>query len=319
MRAPTSCARADGRQVEVVELGHAVAQVRGHRVDDRLVAEQQLARTDRGHDEGAGAGDAGQGVVVRERAVLDAVDARLDRVEDALERVGVRGDGLEAVVGHLHGSPQLVEPVLDGPGVLGLRREHGAGRHHLDEVGAVRELAPDRPPHLVRPIGHLVHPRVVRDRGGGDGQEAAREEEPRPGDLSAVDGLPDGHLDVVPAADVPGRGDARGQGPPCRRRGEQRDGSVGAGGRAGRVRLIGGLGEVDVAVDQPGQQPAAVEVDDGVVGRGRGPGHDGGDPLTVDADVGAHEPLAVGVQHHGAREPAHGSLPCDRSVDQSID
>ena len=141
---------ADGRQVDVVELGHALAQVRGHGVDDRLVAEQQLARADRGHDEGAGAGDAGEGVVVREGAVLDAVDARLDRVEDALERVGVRGDGLEAGVGHLHGGPQLVEPVLDGPGVLGLRREHRARRHHLDEVGAVRELAADRPPHLVR-------------------------------------------------------------------------------------------------------------------------------------------------------------------------
>ena len=169
-----------------------------------------------GTTNGAGAGDAGEGTVVRERAVLDAVDAGLDRVEDALQCVGVRGDGLEAGVGHLHGGPQLVEPVLDGPGVLGLRREHRARRHHLDQIGAVRELAADGPPHLVRAIGHLVHAGVVRDRGRGDGEEAAGEEEPWPGDLARVDGLPDGHLDVVPAADVPGRGDARGQRPLCR-------------------------------------------------------------------------------------------------------
>ena len=71
---------------------------------------------------------------------------------------------------------------------------------------------------------------------------------------------------------------------------------------------IGGLGQVDVAVDQAGQQPAAVEVDDGVVRAGTAAGHDRGDPVAVDADVEPHEPLAVGVQHHGAREPA-ASLP----------
>ena len=54
---------------------------------------------------------------------------------------------------------------------------------------------------------------------------------------------------------------------------------------------------------KPGQQPAAVELDDHVVGAGRGGWHELGDPVPVDADVQSDETLTGRVQHHAAGEP----------------
>ena len=185
-----------------------------------------------------------QRVVVGERAVLDAVDPGLDRVDDALAGMGVGGHGLEVVVGHLDGGPELVERELDGAGVLGLRRQHRARGHHLDEVGALGELAAHRPPHGVGAVGHLVHARVVAHRGRRDREQPAGQEQPRPGDLARVDRVPHGHLHVVPSADVPGGGDARGERPLRGRRGEQRDRGVRAASprRRDRARRSAGSG-----------------------------------------------------------------------------
>ena len=90
---------------------------------------------------------------------------------------------------------------------------------------------------------------------------------------------------------------------------ERVDAAAGSGASVGWVR-------VDVAVDQARQQPAAVELDDHVVGAGRGGWHELGDPVPVDADVQSDETLAGRVQDHAAGEPetatrfVHGSHLC---------
>ena len=173
------------------------------------------------------------------------------------------------------------------------------------------ELAAHRPSHFVDAVGDLVHAGVVVDRGGRDREQPAGQEQPRPGDLARVDRIADRHLDVVPPADVACGRDPRVQRAlrgGCR---EQRDSGVRARRRGGRIGQVGGLGEVHVAVDEAGQQPAAAEVDDRVVGVGAGRRDDGGDALAVDTDVGADEPLPCGIQHLPAREPTHRSIPPD--------
>ena len=45
--------------------------------------------------------------------------------------------------------------------VLVLGRGHRAGRHHLDQVGAVGELLAGRRAHLLGPVGDLVHAGIV--------------------------------------------------------------------------------------------------------------------------------------------------------------
>ena len=94
-------------------------------------------------------------------------------------------------------------------------------------------------------------------------------------------------------------------------RSEQRDGSVRARRRDGRIGNVSGLGEVHVAVDETGQQPAALEIDDRVLGVGSGRRDERGDAIAVDTDVGADEPLPGGVQHQSSRQPAHLSIPPD--------
>ena len=203
--------------------------------------------------------------VVGERAVLDAVHPGLDRVLDPTQRMGVRGDGREVVVRDLDRGPQLVERVLDGPRVLPLRRQHRPGGHDLDHVGAPGELPADGFPHGIGAVRHLVHPRVVRHGGRGDREQPAGQEQAGAGHQTALDGLPHRHLHVVPTADVPHGRDARIERPLGRGSGEQRDRGVRAARGGGRVAGVGGLREVDMAVDEARQEPPAVELDDLVV------------------------------------------------------
>ncbi len=135
-----------------------------------------------------------------------------------------------------------------------------AGRHHLDQVGAVGELAAGGAPHRVGAVGDLVHAGVVADRRGRDREQLAGEEHPRPGDLARPDRVAHGHLDVVPAADVAHGRDARPS--PCGARRPPCTSATAASDRADGLRRVAGIGrlrEVDVAVDQAGQQPRAVE------------------------------------------------------------
>ena len=277
--------------------------MRGHH---RLVAEQQLAGADGGHQHRAALGHASQHGVVRERAVLDRVDARLDGVLDAAEGVAVRRDVLVVVVRDLDRCAQLVERELDRPRVLRLRREHRAGGHHLHEVGAVRELPTGRGAHGVGPVGDVVHARVVVGRRRGDREQLAREEQARAAQRTGADGVADVHLDVVPPADVADRGDAGPDGPLGRSGGVERDGSVAPARRLGRVAGVGGLRQVDVAVDQAGQQVRTRHVDHVVVARSPGVRADRGDAVTVDPDVGPTERARSRVVHVPTHQPAHG-------------
>ena len=122
----------------------------GHGVDHMGVTEQQLPAQIVGTTKMPASRDAPEHGVVGEGAVLDAVHTSIDRVLDPTAGVRVRGDGLEVVVGDLHRGPQLGQRVLDGPCVLGLRGQHGPGRHDLDQVRAPGELPADGGPHLLR-------------------------------------------------------------------------------------------------------------------------------------------------------------------------
>ena len=188
-----------------------------------------------------------------------------------------------------------------------LRREHRAGGHHLHQVGAAAELPAGCGAHGVGPVGDLVHAGVVVGRRRGDRQQLAREEHARAAQRTGADGVAHVHLDVVPPADVAHRGDAGQHGPLGGGGGVQRDGGVAPAGRLRRVAGVGGLRQVDVAVDQAGQQvrtrrrrprrrrPFA----------GR-PGATVGDAITVDPDVGPTERARCRVVHLPTHQPAHG-------------
>ena len=284
------------------------------------VAEQQLARADRGHDEGAGVGRCAASAASSAKVQCSMLSTPASTAFTmpwrawACAATGLKLSWATSTAARSSSSPYWMaraSSVSDesiAPVAITLIRSAPCASWRR----TARRTASGA-------VGHLVHAGVVLDRGRGDRQEPAGEEQPRPGDLAGVDGLADGHLDVVPAADVPGRGDAR------------RTASARA---AAAVNSATAASERDAAVAGSGwsvgwvrwtwqsispgssQQPSRSTTVSSGAGEARGTMR--GDPLTVDADVGAHEPLAVGVQHHGAREPAHGSLPCRRSVDQSI-
>ena len=295
----------EGRHVQVVERLHPLEQMRRHRCDGGLVAEQQLARAHGRHEHGAGRRHLAQRVVVGERAVLDAVDPGVDRVVDATPGVAVRGDVLEVVVRDLDRGAQLVEGELDGARVLGLRRQHRPGRHHLDEVGPSGQLTPRGGPHGVGAVGHLVHPRVVVDRRGGDRQQPACEEHPRAASQALADRVAHRHLHVVPAADVAHGRDAGAQRPLGRGRGVERHRSIAARRGCDRIAGVGGQREVHVAVDQAGQQPRPGHVDHVVIGVATRTRADRRDAPFGDADVGTAHLAGHHVEHSSTHQPAH--------------
>ena len=259
-----------------------------------------------GTERGAAFGHQLQHGVVGERAVLDAVSTGLDRVLDAAQRVTVSSDVLVVVMGDLDRRPQLVECELDGSRVLGLRRQQRTGGHDLDQVGAVGELPAHGGAHRVRSVGDVVHARVVTDRLGGDREQLAGEEHPWSGNLPGPHRVTHGHLDVVPAADVAHGRDARHHGAACGVRGVERDRRVRSRCRLRRVAGIGGLCQMDVTVDQAGEQPRSVQVDHVVVVRCAGRVADVGDAVAFEPDVGPPEVGVLGVVHVPTHQPAHG-------------
>ena len=172
--------------VAVVHVGDEVRPALGHQLD-RLVVEQ--------------------------RAVLDRADAGPDGPLDPLRAVRVRGDERAGEPALLDRGAQLVLGELRQPRVRA-RGQHGAGRDHLDEVGAVAEDLPDVRAHLVHARGD-AEPQLVRD----DRVDVRRQA----GEVAAAAGT--GH--VRSRAQHPGAGDPPGvdrltQAPRRRRRGTSR-------------------------------------------------------------------------------------------------
>ena len=152
----------------------------------------------------------------------------------------------------------------------------GAVRHvDLDPVGAVRELLArglaglDGAVDQLRPFGHVELGRVALQRiAAGRRDRARRDEHPRPRDVAALDRLLDADVAVAGAfgLDVADRREALLEGPA---RGHGRPGGAQRQPLLQELGVVASLGghlalqeNVRVAVDQPGQDGAAGQVDD---------------------------------------------------------
>ena len=150
------------------------------------------------------------GALVEVHAVLDRVDALLDRDLGARHALAVRGDAVAHAVRLLDEDAHLLARQLRGVGILELDRAR-AGRHDLDEVGAVAHLLAHRLADLVGAVGLAVHAgEEAAARAGGRDDPAAGEH------ARAVEGAVAHRLarldeQVVVAADVAERRDAHAQ------------------------------------------------------------------------------------------------------------
>ena len=186
----------------------------------------------------------------------------------AISRAGhalaVRGDAVAHAVRLLDEHAHLVARELRGVGILELDRA-GAGRHDLDEVGAVAHLLAHGLADLVGAVGLAVHAgeEAAAGRGRRDdpaaGQDARAVERPVAHRLARLD------EQVVVAADVAERRDAHAQqlAEDLRDHVRRRPGPDLLG-----ARLVGGLAEVAgagrrvlVGVDQARHQRAPLDVD----------------------------------------------------------
>ena len=205
-------------------------------------------------------------------AVFDGIDAELDGVIDRLISVGVGGDlhaqgmgcvdhGLDLVIGH-----ELQLRVIAD-------RHDAARRHDLDQVGALATQATDRAARRLRAVDQIVGPAGVGKFGiqavqgvavaAGRAERRARHPHARSGRQACVDGVLECDDNAGRAADIANRGEARQQG---------RAGvvdridlviEVGAGhGGVDRITPMIALGDVDMVVDQAGQDGSAGKVND---------------------------------------------------------
>ena len=159
---------------------------------------------------------------------------------------------------------------------------HGerAGRHDLDQVGALLDLLAHGLAHLVGPVGLAVHRREEAAAGRGRRHDLAAQQQARAGAQLRADRAPQGEQLAAVAAEVARSRDAALEHRP--RGGRLRVGP--------HVRLVGELAarrgrqreaaEVDVGVDQARHDRAPAGVDDAVaVGRDGAVGDLGDDPV----------------------------------------
>jgi hypothetical protein len=225
--------------------------------------------------------------------VFDRVDAGADGVADARGAVGVGGDPQAPHMGLVSHGGQLGQGHLL-LARLGVAREDAAGGADLDHLGTVFAHLADGAAGRLDTVGVERIGLGQRARHAGDVAMAARGAErgtrrndPRPFDEATVDGLTQGDVGEIRTAQIPHRGEAGHQ--------------IGAGMAdlqdrpevVGVVQLvpaghIGRRGQVDVHVDQAGQQGQARQIQPTRVSRqvGRHGRADRGDP-------------AVGDDHHG--------------------
>ena len=255
------------------ELGDAGGETA---LDDRV------RRDERGHERRALRGHARGERLGEKHAMLDGVDARVEAPRDPLLRHRVGRRAPARAVRLVDARAQLVERQLRrawiDPG-----RHDAAGGHELDDVGARTQLLAHGAAQVVGTVGLPAEqpPAVAaRDADGASGAENAR-----PRNHARAHGIAHGELGVLAAAEVAHGGHAglhRAAG--AHHRAHDRRG----------VRLVRqcargigftGQAQVDVTVDQTGQQRQAAEIEHDLV-VGPAIGHDGGDASLVD-DHGA--------------------------------
>ena len=159
------------------------------------------------------------GVFIDVGAVLDGVDAGLDRKPQARTPKSVAHDAPPAFVRLVHQRLQLFAFEQQVFGAKARRRAGASGGCHLDDVGPRANHLSHLRPHAVRPVGHAPRQPGVGRAGRpvaewtGDvahaarrRDEAERHEQPRPGNQTLLYGHP--KAGVEPAA-VPDRRVAR--------------------------------------------------------------------------------------------------------------
>ena len=222
------------------------------------------------------------------------------------------GQHLETcVVGGLHNRPQLPVGELDAIGVRA-RRQHAAAGHHLDDVHPALDVLGDGATYAVDP-GRLPAQVVAVPARFGD--RRPRSNHPR----QSVQG-PGSEGAVVPVSQVAHRGH-----PACRLGGQ-------AGADPGIQLVVGhrarlfeaahhrGGDEVDVTVEQPGEQRAVVRRDLGAVRQVRVTALHADDRLAVDEhrrgtqEARPVEGLSGPERQHGAQCGPTGSRRVDELV-----
>ncbi len=227
--------------------------------------------------------------------MLDRRDAPLERIGDALGAPGVGGRAAAGLAGLLDRRAHLVQRELGGVGIHA-RRHHAAGGEDLDDVGAGLDLFAHALAHLVGAVGLAADqmPAVA----AGDADAAAGAQHPRPGHEAGAHGVAHAQLGVVAAAEIAHRGDAGLDRLP---RAQHRL-DDGGGERVLQQRGSGvGLGaeaEVDVTVDEPGQQRQPVESPDRPRRRLALADHGGDAPLLDDHRAAGHRRRPAAVDEH---------------------
>jgi hypothetical protein len=274
--------------------------------------EDAVGRDQRGHEPGAALEHQGDRLVVEVDAVLDRADARPHRVLDAVGGLGVGHDVEPGRRRLLDQHLELFQAEVRGVGPAA-RREHAPRGRHLDDVGPVADHLAHLAAHLVGRVDDRVgqpgvareqlqevarrHPAVAVAAGLRDHRQ--RDLHPRTADEAVLERPLEPQ---VGAAGVADGGDADGQ-----RRLEVGDRLVEAVGerRLGHPPDVDvAQHDVDVAVEQPGQERRARHVDRLVAVE---PGPDVDDAPLLDGHVAVGEGGAGAVEHPAPGEDgAHG-------------
>ncbi len=206
--------------------------------------------------------------------MLHPVDAGLDRVGDGHGGVRVRGDRQPEPV-------RLVDGVAQHPGrelgqvLAGAGGQVPAAGHDLDDVGAAGDVLSDGGADALGGRRRLPAQVVTVAAGRGDGRPG-REDGGQAGLAAQAQGQ------VAAVAEVADGGDPAAQGGLARPGHGLDDLAVGPAGQV-RDRLGAGVeGQVDVRVDQPGQQGGPGQVDHLGVRRDRAAGFDAADDAALD-------------------------------------
>src|SRR5580698_4846041 len=160
--------------------------------------------------------------VIDEAAVLDGIDAGVDRVLDRLRTVRVRGDFAAEFVSFFDDRTQFFERVLRRAGLIAFA-QYSAGCADLDNIGAVlhgfahfRARGPGSVGDAFSAVMKLIGEEIVVAMSAGDSERRSGDQHARAFDQAFVDSVAHGDVGVAARADVSNR----------RETGVQRDASV---------------------------------------------------------------------------------------------
>ncbi len=201
------------------------------------------------------------GGVDDEVGVLDLVGTRCEHVTGGLCAQGVDAYAPSEPVGLQNGRPELLR------GVRGTPRHRpdrtASRRHDLDVVHARLEDPPDHGSHPLRTIGFATEVPAVA---AGDRDRATAQVEPGDGDVPESLGTPEIQRRLPHPSAVPECRDARAKRPPGVLGGEEGEDAVRLLHRALKRGAVSGQDQMDMRVDQPGQQRVPGQVQDRRIG-----------------------------------------------------